>query len=67
MPETRDVMKRYITAAEADRLRQELLVRFLPQCFIDRQFSEGLIGIIPATEYYVVPDNDPRVGTTEKA
>ena len=59
-------MRKYITAAQADELKRQALASgtwFTPAP--DR--VEDLRGWhrLPGVDYYLVPDDDPRVGTTE--
>ena len=59
-------MTKYITAAQADEMRRRALATAAWYTAPDR--AEGLRDLHrlhPGIDYYIVPDHDPRVGTTE--
>lgn len=62
---TDKVQRKYITAAEADRIRRQALALFTP-CTLD-SFDRMRHGSQPWIDYYIVPDDDPRVGTTSES
>lgn len=51
-------MDKFITRAQAAELKQRFIVSFHPPVF-------GTLGIVRGDDYYVVPDDDPRLQSPE--
>lgn len=59
-------MDKFITQAEADRMRAEAMGLFQPIALdrVDWMRRPGVVGVL-ATDYYIVPDDDPRLQSPE--
>ena len=55
------IVRRYITAAKADELRKSAAAKWMPT-----HAETFNIMTLETTEWYVVPDDDPRIDTYEE-
>lgn len=54
--------RRFVTQSEAEQMIGWTEGIYHP---VVEQFGLGCLGITATTEYYLVPDDDPRAGTEE--